>query len=125
MLTRMFRIQASALGPMDWASRWTAPRSTWFRELPVVGIGCGCPPGRSGARVELRTGPVRRSRGSSRCGVIPPRRRRAIAVLLGFAAVAGLTAVLLRGPAAGRALAVGLFAAGLFVLAESPPLLLC
>jgi hypothetical protein len=117
------RIQLSATGPMDVGISVDGAPLEWFRMMPFGGIDQRLPPGRTGARVELRTGPGSPVPRIREVTVIPPRRRRSIAALLAFAAVAGLTAVLLRGPAAGSALAVGLLAAGLVVLAESPPLL--
>ena len=117
------RIQLSAPGPMDVGISVDGDPLEWFRMMPFGRIDQRLPPGRSGARVELRTGPGSSIPRIREVTIIPPQRRSLIAVLLAFAAVAGLTAVLLRGPAAGSALAVGLFAAGLVVLAESPPLL--
>ena len=116
------QIQSSADGPMYVGTSVDGAPLAWFHISGAARMGVPIPPGPTGARVELRVGP-----GSSvpRIGsvtVTPPRRRRLIAVLLAFVVVAGLTAVLLRGPVKGAALAVGLFAAGLVVLAQCPPL---
>jgi hypothetical protein len=115
-------IFASADGEMHVGTSVDGAPLAWFRVSDASRIGVPIPPGPTGARVELRIGPGSSIPRIRSVTVIPPRRRRVMAVLLAFVVVAGLTALLLRGPAAGAALAGGLFAAGLLVLAQCPPL---
>src|SRR5688500_17477566 len=87
------------------------------------GMDLRIPPGPSGTRVELRVRPGSSIPRMLSVTVLPPQRWRLIAMLLAFAVVAGLTTILMRGRATGSVLAVGLFAAGLVVLAQCPALL--
>jgi len=120
---RVFRIEASADGPVQMGTSVDGAPLTWFRTLPDVRIRLRMPPGRTGARVELRTG-----EGSAIPRIhsltVAPRRLPAAPVAVAFVLVAALTAFLMRPPTAPFALSVGLFAAGLFVLTGIPPLLL-
>jgi hypothetical protein len=117
-------IQTSADGPVHVGTSVGGAPLAWVRLSAAAGrIGVWIPPGPTGARVELRTAADSSIPRIRSVTVVPARRWRGTAAVA-FLLVAGLTVVVLRGPAAGSALAVGLFAAGLIVLALCPPLLL-
>jgi hypothetical protein len=115
------QIDADADAPMQVGTSVDGAPLAWFRLAGAGRIGVRIPPGPGGARVELRVGPGSPTPRIRSLTVRPPR-VRLFPALLAFLIVAGLTAVLRRRQAAGSALAIGLFAAGLVVLAQCPAL---
>jgi hypothetical protein len=119
------RIELRADGPMQIGASVDGAPLSWFRSGGEAHVAVPIPPGRAaGARLELRVGPGSSPPRIVALRVAPPRPPRVAPVLLGLVLVAGLTAVVLRRNAPAFALGLGLFAAGLFVLAETPALVL-
>ena len=118
------RVEMRAPGPVQIGASVDGAPLEWFRAAGEAHVAIPIPPGRAGgARLELRVGPGSSTPRIVSVRVVPPRPPRVVPVLLGFALMAALTAVLLRLHAPSFALGLGFFAAGLFVLAETPPLL--
>jgi len=119
------RVELRAPGPMQIGASVDGSPLAWFRSDAEAHIAIPVPPGRSaGARLELRVGPGSSAPRIVSVLVVPPRPPRVVPVVLGFLVAAGLTAVLLRSRPPAFALGIGLFGAGLFVLAETPALVL-
>ena len=119
------RVEMRGPGPMQIGASVDGAPLEWFRAAGEAHVAIPIPPGRAaGARLELRVGPGSSTPRIVSVLVVPPRPPRVAPVLLAFVLMTALTGVLLRGHGSAFALGVGLFAAGLFVLAETPPLLL-
>jgi hypothetical protein len=119
------RIDLHGEGPMQIGASVDGAPLAWFRSAGEARMAIAIPPGRAaGARLELRVGPGSPVPRIDSILVLPPRPPRVAPVLLAFVLMAAFTAVLLRGRPAPFALGLGLFAGGLFVLAEAPALIL-
>jgi hypothetical protein len=119
------RVEVRGDGPLQIGTSVDGAPLAWFRSAGDARVAVPIPPGRAaGARLELRVGPGSEAPRIDSIVVVPPRPPRVAPVLLAFALMAGLTTVLMRGHAPPFALGLGLFGAGLFVLAETPALIL-
>ena len=118
------RIEASAAGPMHVGTSVDGAALAWLRTPADARIGVWIPPGRDGARVEVRAGEGSSPPRIRSLTVMRPRQLRAAPALLGFILAAALTAALFRGPSAAYAFAAGLVAAALLIVAAAPALLL-
>jgi hypothetical protein len=116
-----FRIEGYAEEPTRVGTSVDGAPLAWFPVQRDVRIRLRIPPGRPGARVELRIGEGTAAPQIRSLTVAPPRRLPLLRVVLAFAMAAALTAFLLRRAPA-IALPVGLSAAGVFALASTPPL---
>src|SRR5688500_18917299 len=118
------RIESAAAGPMHVGTSVDGAPLAWIRTPAAARIGVWIPPGRDGARVEVRAGEGSSTPRIRSLTLMRPRQLRAAPALLGFVLAAALTATLFRGPSAAYAFAVGLFAAALLIIAAAPALLL-
>ena len=119
------RIEMRADGPVLLGASLDGAPLAWFRSAGNASVAIPIPPGRAGgARLELRVGPGSSAPRIRSLAVVPPRPPRVAPIVLALVLAGGLTMALRRGRGTAFALGMGLFAAGLLVLAETPPLLL-